>query len=233
MDWFRMYSEFATDPKVQMMPEPMQRRLVMLFCFQCQNGNVSETFHETERETALAFFMRITVEELRETKAAFAARNFIDDAWNIRAWSKRQYASDSSTARVRDFRSRQKCNATFHETPPKRSSNAPEQNRTEQRKALVQQAARFDEFWSAYPVKKGRAAAAAKWKSKNLDAIADTIIADVKRRLAEDRQWRDGYIPHGSTYVNGHGWEDAIEAARNSGAANGADALPDFMRGAI
>ena len=43
MDWFRMYAEFATDPKVQMMPEAMQRRLVMLLCLQCGNGieNVS------------------------------------------------------------------------------------------------------------------------------------------------------------------------------------------------
>ena len=26
MDWFRLYSEFSTDPKVQMMPEALQRR---------------------------------------------------------------------------------------------------------------------------------------------------------------------------------------------------------------
>lgn len=231
MEWFRLYSEFATDTKVQMMPEAMQRRLIMLFCFQCQNGSVSETFHETERETSLAFFMRITVEELRETKIAFAARNFIDDDWNLRAWSKRQYASDSSTARVRDFRARQKGNVTFHETQSKRSSNAPEQNRTEQNKHIAQLAARFDDFWSVYPVKKGRATAERKWTAAKLDAIADTIIADVKRRMAEDRQWREGYIPHGSTYVNGRGWEDAIEAAKP---LNGpADDMPDFMRGAI
>ena len=30
MPWFRMWSEFADDPKVQIMPEAMQRRLVML-----------------------------------------------------------------------------------------------------------------------------------------------------------------------------------------------------------
>ena len=51
MDWFRMYAEFATDPKVQMMPEAMQRRLVMLLCLQCGNG--IETFHETERKVPL------------------------------------------------------------------------------------------------------------------------------------------------------------------------------------
>ncbi len=109
----------------------------------------------------------------------------------------------------------------------------------EEKKALEQQAARkiapaktpsrFAEFWSVYPVKKGRADAEAKWKSRKLDAIADTIIADVKRRIAEDRQWRDGYVPHGSTYVNGRGWEDAIEPGRN--AAN--SETPDYLVGAI
>lgn len=74
-------------------------------------------------------------------------------------------------------------------------------------------AVRFSEFWDAYPVKKGRADAEAKWKAKGYDAIADRIITDVKARLVGDRQWREGYIPHGSTYVNGRGWEDAISGA--------------------
>lgn len=102
-----------------------------------------------------------------------------------------------------------------------------------EKKSLEQQAARktanrFDEFWQAYPVKKGRAAAEAKWKSKGYDKIADTIIADVKKRCAEDRQWLDGYAPHGSTYVNGRGWEDGIERKREA-----TPAMPDHMVGAL
>lgn len=83
-------------------------------------------------------------------------------------------------------------------------------------KTLERQAARFDEFWAAYPVKKGRADALAKWKARGLDAIADQIIADVRARQLRDRQWLAGYIPHGSTYVNGRGWEDAIEVERRA-----------------
>ncbi|MDE2473295.1 MAG: hypothetical protein KGL35_32460 [Bradyrhizobium sp.] len=132
MDWFRLYAEFATDPKVQMLSEAMQRRLVMLFCFRCQMGNVAETFHETEVETGLAFYMRISEAELAETKAVFLARGFIDDAWDVKNWNQRQYTSDSSTARVRDFRKRHKGDAKPRETFQKRFRNAPEQNRTEQ-----------------------------------------------------------------------------------------------------
>lgn len=93
--------------------------------------------------------------------------------------------------------------------------------------ALVQRAARFDEFWSAYPVKKGKEDALKKWKARNLDSIADRILADVKARLANDRQWKEGYIPHGSTYVNGSGWEDEIESGRKE--ANGTSAF-DYAR---
>lgn len=137
MDWFRLYAEFATDPKVQMMPEAMQRRLIMLFCLQCGNG--IETFHETERETALCFALRITEAELAETKDLFLKRGFINPDWTIKNWGKRQYSSDSSTERVKKYRERQKSaqkstetgHAERDETLPKRSSNALEQNRTD------------------------------------------------------------------------------------------------------
>ncbi|MFZ0871578.1 MAG: hypothetical protein WAM90_12750, partial [Rhodanobacter sp.] len=75
---------------------------------------------------------------------------------------------------------------------------------------------RFDEFWSLYPVKKGKAEAATKWKARNLDAIADVILADVQKRKTHDQDWVDGYIPHGSTYVNGKGWEDGLKPLRSS-----------------
>lgn len=90
-------------------------------------------------------------------------------------------------------------------------------------KSLAQQAARFDEFWAAYPNRKGKKAALAKWKARNLDAMADTIIADVQARKARDREWLDGYVPHGSTYINGCGWEDDIPQAKQ---ANGSGYQP-------
>lgn len=100
-----------------------------------------------------------------------------------------------------------------------------------EQRAARKTADRFDEFWAGYPVKKGRADAEAKWRARGYDAIADRIIADVKRRKAEDRQWLDGYAPHGSTYVNGRGWEDAIEPVRGSSGSGGD--VPDYLVGAL
>lgn len=98
--WFRLYHEFADDPKVQMMPVAMQRHLVMLMCFRCKEVKLDEE--------QLAFYLRITPEELAATKVAFLARGFIDDDWNLLNWNKRQFISDSSTERTRDYREKKK-----------------------------------------------------------------------------------------------------------------------------
>ena len=106
--WFRMYHEWADDPKVQMMPEHMQRRHVMLFCEQCKG----ETLLEHQR----AFHWRISLEQLAETKALFLQNGFIDDDWNLLNWNKRQFISDSSTDRVRRFRQAKKQSETLRAT---------------------------------------------------------------------------------------------------------------------
>lgn len=94
------------------------------------------------------------------------------------------------------------------DTPDPTSSNPSSISKSS--KSLGQQAARFDEFWSLYPNRKGKADAVKTWKRKNLDAIADKIMADVKARIADDRDWKGGYVPHGSTYINAEGWQDDV-----------------------
>jgi len=119
--WFRMYSEFANDPKVQMMSEVMQRRYIMLMCLRCSNTLV--TLHETE----IAFQLRISDEDMAETKALFIKKGFIDSEWNLLNWDKRQFASDTSKSRVAKHRALQKekqippCNADV--TLQKRNDN--------------------------------------------------------------------------------------------------------------
>ncbi len=128
--WFRLYSEFADDPKVQIMSEALQRRLVMLFCSRCKE----ETLHETER----AFHWRISETELASTKAIFIEKGFIDEEWNLLNWNRRQFLSDSSTERVRRYRQGKKQYETLHETVKPVTVTAPDteqiqtQSRTEQ-----------------------------------------------------------------------------------------------------
>jgi len=122
--WFRMYHEFSTDPKVQMMSEADQRRLVMLFCIRCSNGDV--TLHETFKDEQIAFQLRISDEEWLKTKDVFIEKGFVDEDLNVLHWDSRQFISDSSAERVRRHREKNKkeankttkrpCNVTV--TPP-------------------------------------------------------------------------------------------------------------------
>lgn len=110
--WFRMYSEFANDPKVQMMSEADQRRFIMLLCIRCCNGDV------TLQDEEVAFQLRISNEEWSRTKALFVSKELICEDNKPLAWERRQYVSDSSAARVSKHRKNKKqaCNVTV--TPP-------------------------------------------------------------------------------------------------------------------
>lgn len=85
---------------------------------------------------------------------------------------------------------------------------------------------RFGEFWDAWPEtrKRDRKKAEATWKRRNLDTMADRIIADVQARKAQDDQWIRGYVPMPTTYLNGDRWEDTLSAPipqpRSSAAIN-------------
>lgn len=144
-----------------------------------------------------------------------------------------EHNSQSAKRRAEDQkrkRDERKCPESVRsESGQKADKKRTREDKREDIKNTTEHASRFDEFWAAYPVKKGRASAEKTWAAKHLDPIADTIIADVKQRIAGDRQWIEGYIPHGSTYVNGRGWEDSIEAPRGKAAEH----VPDYLVGAI
>jgi hypothetical protein len=206
--WFRLYSEFAHDPKIQMMPEAMQRRYIMLMCMRC--SETLETLHETE----IAFQMRLSDDELQSTKELFIAKGFIDDDWNLINWEKRQYVSDSSTVRVRKHRDKQKEDKKQDETLQKRSGNGTEQNRTEQKqsKAIVDDSL-FDRFYTVYPKKVARAAALKAFRaSKPTESLVETMIAALKLQ-ADSPDWqKEGgkYIPNPATWLNGERWKDQL-----------------------
>lgn len=123
--WFRLYSEFASDPKVQTLSEPLQRRLVMVFCLRC--GDVLGTLCDEE----IAFALRISPLELEQTKTAFVLKGFVDEHWNVLNWDKRQFTSDSSTERTRKYRERLRTSPIQSRTSQNGHSDALDQNRTD------------------------------------------------------------------------------------------------------
>jgi len=114
--WFRMYHEFANDPKIQMMSEVFQRRFIMVLCLRCSNDDV------TLQDEEIAFQLRVSNDEWAETKAEFIKLKLINSDNKPKSWDKRQFVSDSSAARVALHRDKKKkgkkqeCNVTV--TPP-------------------------------------------------------------------------------------------------------------------
>lgn len=122
--WFRMYAEFASDPKVQMLSETDQRRYLMILCLRCNNGDV------TLQDKEVAFQLRISNEEWVTTKAELVQKDLINDTNQPTAWDKRQYASDSSAERVARHRAKKKkeCNVTV--TPPEKETEKEKEIKT-------------------------------------------------------------------------------------------------------
>ena len=132
--WFRLYSEFSHDPKVQTMTEQMQRRYIMVMCLRCSNSLV------TLQETEIAFYLRISDAELAETKSLFISKGFVDSGWNLLNWEKRQMPSDSSNARVAKHRALQKEKqedpSNGDVTLQKRKSNGLDKRRVDKKKEV-------------------------------------------------------------------------------------------------
>ncbi|EJN06468.1 hypothetical protein [Herbaspirillum sp. YR522] len=183
--WFRLYSEFATDAKVQSMPEAMQRRLIMLFCLRC--SDVTVTLSDEE----LAFQLRISDVELVDTKALFIKKGFIDDAWEVLNWEKRQFASDSSAERTRAWRERRKQGKNHTVTSHEQNGDSLDTDSdTEQKQKKKTSVAAepldpdFETAWSEYPRRPGasKAASLKAWNARiRAGASAAEMIAGVKR----------------------------------------------------
>lgn len=151
MRWFRMYSEFATDPKVQMLSEADQRRYMMLLCLRCSNGDV------TLQDSECAFQMRISETDYAATKAVLIARGLIDEANSPTAWEKRQYQSDTSNKRVFRHRERKKqdakqeCNVTVTAPEAESDTDSEKKQNTEQVAPPQQEPARPEPSVAALP----------------------------------------------------------------------------------
>ena len=106
-----------------------------------------------------------------------------------------------------------KSKADFEKVKESNTSNNPRNkpiNSNTRRSAKSEIPEDFSRFYAAYPRKVSKPAALKAWRALKADAaLADRIIADVKRRC--DTEWKGQaiqYIPHPSTYLNQRRWED-------------------------
>lgn len=71
---------------------------------------------------------------------------------------------------------------------------------------------KFASFWSAYPKKTAKPAAAKAFKAVKAHEHLDNILEDLERRKSSDAWQKEGgqYVPNPSSYLNQRRWEDEL-----------------------
>jgi uncharacterized phage protein (TIGR02220 family) len=108
LPWFRMYSEFMTDWRIEALAFEDQRHYVFLLCAKCA-GFLDQNYPtEAIRDRSIGRRLGLQGEALDNAKLRLLEVGLINDEWQPVAWEKRQHASDSAAERMRKYREKQK-----------------------------------------------------------------------------------------------------------------------------
>ncbi len=225
LPWFRMYTEFATDPDVQCLAFEDQRHYTILLCLK-GSGVLDKDYPTAEhRERVIRRGLGLDALAAGEVHRRLRETGLIDEYWQPGGWDKRQFQSDQDpTAAERQRRRRERMRNGDVTRDVTRESQRPDTDtdtETEKNPPTPQGGARrFDDFWQVYPKKVGKAAAKRVWSRKRLDGKADRIIEHLVERVRSDAQWLESLrlIPNPQTWLNREGWDDEYErGSRSSG----------------
>ncbi len=85
----------------------------------------------------------------------------------------------------------------------------------ERKKKETTYSAEFQKLWSAYPKKTDKKKAWQRWSNMNgLRPNIETLLSAIEKHKAS-RSWKEGFVPHLSTWLNGARWEDEVETAKD------------------
>ena len=132
-EWLRLYREVIHDPKLRKASAEVRWLWISLLCLADDDGLVRMAEGTAYKPDDLADIARIPIESVVEGMQLFSGLKMIEEVSSavvIEKWARRQFKSDSSTERVRNFRDLHKGEKAkrfrnVSETPP-------EQNRAEQ-----------------------------------------------------------------------------------------------------
>ena len=136
--------------------------------------------------------------------------DFDDGLFHITNWDKYQSVDgmerikEQNRERVARFREKKKQEALAA------ASTAPALPEPKETKQSAMDR-RFERFWKAYPKKVGKGDAEKKFaKYKPDDQLTETMLKAIEAQK-HSRQWKEGYIPNPSTWLNQRRWEDELE----------------------
>jgi len=205
MKWFRLWHEWGHDPKVQAMPEVMQRRHVMLLCLRRQ----VDTSQLSDEE--IAHYMRLDMQALKETKQLFEKKGFIDNGWDVLAWEKRNPISDSAADRMRKYRERKKKKESdVTETSRKRNSYAIDKIRIDKKSSAF-----LNQLWLHYPRRQHKKQAFSKLQTLLKKGTDQNELLKATKNYKKAMAGKENrYIQLASTFFGPNGaWEEWTEGS--------------------
>lgn len=145
MPWFRFYHEFVGDPVVQSLAFEDQRHFVMVLCLKA-SGFLDKPFPSKEvRHRMICHALGLDPVAGAEALRRISEPGIVGQDWQPTNWDKRQFRSDVSTDRVKEFRARQK------------EEESRKIQTTDYREKIVSETflQRFTEFKGAFPRRSG------------------------------------------------------------------------------
>lgn len=213
--WFRMYNEVHSDPKVQTLPPILFRAWVNLMCLANMNGDVLPPIKD------VAYRLHLSEAKAHELILTLIDKNLFEERTdgNIQPhnWNNRQFKSDVSTERVKQFRERQRnVSGTVTETPSDTDTDTDTENPPTVPQKLKRSPAGaggysedFEAFFAAYPKKVGKGAAFIAWKKNGHPVVAQVVATvELAKRTAKWIEDDGRYIPNPATWLNQKRWDD-------------------------
>lgn len=108
--WFRLYTEFAHDPKVQMLAFEDQRHFIVLLCLKCNGTLDTSAVSDSHKDRLIYKSLGLDATTGSEVKRRLMEVNLIDSGWQPTKWDARQSKSDHSNGRVKKHREKQRLN---------------------------------------------------------------------------------------------------------------------------
>jgi hypothetical protein len=209
--WFRLYDDTINDPKTLKLSDKTFRVWVGILCATSKNDGVVPPFDD------LVIMLRMKAEKLQpeiETLIKAELIDHDDNGMRPHNWNKRQYKSDVSTDRVKRFRNGK---GNVAETPPETEADTESEQKEPELRSVDDWPSFFrEEFWRAYPLKKGKKAAIGELERvrKRGGVSWDTLMKAVcvYAATADPK-----FTKHPKTWLTNGCWDDEPDTRNHNG----------------
>lgn len=213
--WWRAYDEALDDPKLLLLSDKQHRAWFNLMCLASISGGalpdlkviaVKLRMPPVRAETILSELRDAGLIDVSETEA------------RPHNWNGRQYKSDVSSDRVKQFRKRQRnVSPAVSETPPdNRVQNTDTDSSLRSENAHARASPQFEQFWQRFPNKVGKRDAEKSFsrimKSGHVEITQLMTALDRYVNKTDDRPWCNP-----STWLNQGRWDDQPAAGGHNG----------------